>query len=191
MSSLRISRSGKPKVNPSDIEFRRLGDDCKTEAFICGFTHIEGWFQHMSRTYHSRFYSRVTTAHFRGNAHPAGFYSCKLQREAQYEFVGKTFLQDKVFTDREYMTTLHLEWFAVSTEMQGIGLGDLMMGKFVDDAYQIINRVGINAVTMKYMDNKSKALYSSFEFEPYGRDGDCKLFISAEEIMALYQGDEP
>ena len=169
------------------MEFRRLTEACETTTFICGYTGIEGWFSSRAYHFHSRFYSRVTTAHYQGDPVPVGFYSLKLQREPQYEFSGKSFLQDKVFTDKEPITTLHLEWFAVASDMQGRGLGNLMLGKVLDDAYQIFNRVGINAITLTYVDHKSRGLYAGYGFQDYGGDRSKKLFISAEEIMDLYR----
>jgi len=133
---------------PPELEFKRLSEHCRRDAFSCGDREIDRWFRKDALKAHSRMGAgfRVVTAHLVGDPRPAGFYAlCMyLENENNLEKSGRP----KLFSRSGFFPTLRLGYLAVNRSMQRQKIGTTIMGAVLDDFYQIAVRTGVYALTL-------------------------------------------
>lgn len=108
------------------------------------------------------------------------FFSICIRKEPQSDFSGKPIV-DRLFEDD--ITTVHLKWLAVRTDLERRRIASAVMGRVVEDAYTIITKAGAHAVTVNYLGAASERIYRKFGFESYGRDGERKLYLPAQAVI--------
>lgn len=175
----------RPKIDSSRLEFRRLSASCKREAFICGFEKIEKYFHVRAVIEHNSLDARVVTAHLDGSANPVGFFAMSITTEPEDLFEGSKPLFPSLigkFHQRSLLV-VHLKWVAVVKELHRRGVGRLLMGRAIDDFYQVSDRTGITALTLKPIDAAAAAFYTSLGFSSFG-DGELPpMFLPAETVI--------
>lgn len=174
----------KPPVNLVDLTFRKLEASARPLPFICDQQVINNWFERCSQADHARFYARVTTVHNGSDPAVIGFYAMAIQFEPQSWFSTYSFIRDLVFTDKK-VPTIHLHWIAVESDRCGGGIGRIMLGKVIDDAFQIIDRGGAYALTLKFIDDRSKLIYAKKGFVPYGDENSNMMYLPAQTIIDI------
>lgn len=174
-----------PKIDSSRIEFRRLSSGCRREAFACGFTDIEGYFRARAEIEHSALHARVVTAHLDGQSDPVGFFSMSVTTEPEDLFEKSRSLFPSLSANfhQRSLLVVHLKWVAVISELHRRGIGTLLMGRAINDFYQVTDRTGIAALTLKPISEDAAAFYNSLGFSVFG-DGDLPpMFLPAETVI--------
>jgi len=186
---LNISARGsrQPKIDISRLEFRRLSPDCRREAFICGYTRIEGYFRELAEVEHNALHARVVTAHLDGNPDPVGFFSMSIKTEPEdlFERTTSLFPRLKSRFHQKSLLVVHLRWVAVMSDLHRRGVGTALMGRAIDDFYEVTDRTGIAALTLQPISRDASAFYASLGFSVFG-DGELPpMFLPAETVMQV------
>jgi GNAT superfamily N-acetyltransferase len=180
-------REKKEKIDPARIEFKRLSAECPRGAFSCGYVHIDHFFKNTSLDDHNCFRARTVTAHLDGAPEPIGFYAMTIGPETADQFEKEPSFLERIkaqFFRTQMLTTVQLIWVGVESEMQRRGIGRLLMGRALDDFYQIVDRTGIAALTLEPISANAGMFYRSLGFRPYGPGGK-RMLLAAEAIMAI------
>lgn len=151
--------------------------------FDCGEIEIDKYFKVRALIDQEGLYYRTITAHLNGDYEiPVGFYCMTIHSEPEDWFTGcSPWFSTKV--RKRSLLTVHLRWVAVIRDCQRYGIGTLLMGRAIDDFYQVTDRTGIAALTLKPISNEAKLFYRKLGFEPY--DGEQRMFLSAETVIPL------
>jgi GNAT superfamily N-acetyltransferase len=191
-SILTISAQGRrqARIDASRLEFKRLSPDCERKAFVCGFVHIEKYFEHRAYIDHCGLYAGVITVHIDDRPEPVGFYAMTIQSEPEDLFTDDNSFFSNIarrFSKRSLLV-VHLKWVAVSFDFQRMGIGTLLMGRALDDFYQVTDRTGIAALTLSPIDENAASFYRSLGFEPYGTSTLRSMYLPAEVVMLARNG---
>ena len=82
---------------------------------------------------------------------------------------------------RNQLTTVQLKWVAVNAPMHSKGIGTLLMGHAIDGFYEIIDRTGVSALTLKPINENAKTFYESVGFSVYGKSG--RMILPADAVL--------
>ena len=161
-------------IDPADVYFASptFGE---VAAFDCDNIPINTWFAKRSVEEHSSFDCRVKHVFLKDYANIVGFYSLNLRLESKQDF-GDLGLA-RLFTYKDKVTTVYLQWLAVRSGYERRGLGTLMMAKIFEDAYHVMTKVGAHALTVRYLNYGSERLYRKSGLIDYGGSGSKQLFI--------------
>jgi GNAT superfamily N-acetyltransferase len=171
----------------SAIEFKRLGEDCNRGAFSCGDREIDAWFrtkalkEHQSNTKGFR----VVTTHIQGDPRPIGFYALTmyLEREAA---LGKRSIP--LFSQGGFFPVVRLGWLAVDRSVQRQGYGTIIMGRVIDDFYQIATRSTVYALTLTSRNSDAERFYKRLGFVPYGPSrSQQSMLLPAQSVVELIE----
>jgi ribosomal protein S18 acetylase RimI-like enzyme len=113
---------------------------------------------------------------------PIGFFAMKVWHEPESDFAGDSaFLSQWLY--QKSLITVHLEWLAVSTEFQRREIGTDLMGKAIDDFYEVADRTGISALTLQPIDEQKALFYKKLGFVPYGQRTIPRMFLDAKTVI--------
>ena len=175
----------KPKADPPTLEFRRLTEHCKRDAFSCGNRDIDKWFRSKAWKHHAGLRSRVVSAHLSNNPHPVAFYAMSMKLERVSHLRGNKGFS--LFDEGGCFPTVQLCWVAVSMQRQGFGR--VLMGYALHDFYEVAVRTGIYALTLISVDEETTKFYKGLGFVPYGTDSAVhRMLLPAEAVIALEEG---
>jgi GNAT superfamily N-acetyltransferase len=186
---LAINELGLPrqKIDFNRLEFKRLSRECERGDFSCGYAHIDHFFRNNAFTDHESLYSRVTTIHVDGQPKPIGFFSMTIDSEPEWDFTGERSLFEIYFRQKRLMT-VNLLWVAVVTQLQRRGVGTFLMGRALDDFYEVATRTGISALTLKPISTDAEIFYATLGFVPYGNAAPFRRrYLLAEALMRAKQ----
>ena len=86
------------------------------------------------------------------------------------------------------LVVVHLKCVAVASGLQRQGVGTALMGRALDEFYEVTDRTGVAALTLKPLNRDAAAFYASLGFSVFGDhallpDGMPSMFLPAETVV--------
>lgn len=152
--------------DPADLSYTPLSAECPREVFSCGQEIVDRWFKEKADGHHDHHRCRVTTVHAPGDDCPVAFYALAIVAE---RLTDKWSLIETFFpNDGNYFPSLRLEWIAVRADLQGNGLGTIVMGRVLTVFKDLVASTGIPAITLKPINEQTAAFYKKLDFVSFG-----------------------
>jgi len=168
--------------DPADLQYEPLSEICPREAFSCGAEIVDRWFREKAFTEHDRHFCRVTTIHAPSDPCPVAFYAVSVVAERLTD--KKSLIPNFRPDDKSYFPSLRLEWTAVRADLQGMGLGTIVMGRVLSVFKDMVNSTGIPALTLRPLNDRAESFYRGLEFIPFGARGlGPRMLLPAQKVI--------
>lgn len=139
-------------------------------SFTCSVPEIDRWFKRCKGK-HDRFAHRVTSVHFEDQSQIIGFYamSMRLEEERMLSAPEKRSWRDRfnVLSNNTFIC-LNLDYVAVRRDLQGRGIGTIIMGKVISDFATVASTCGVEIMTGSAISEERCRYYESLGFMRYG-----------------------
>lgn len=162
------------KINPAELEIRRLTEDCPRNAFKCGVSDIDKWFSKKVWKYHVHSKYRTVTAHLNGNAYPCGFYSLRVSSGDVKHLCAE---DSERHGPADNFPAVQLTYVGVAKALQGRGIGRILMGHAMESVHSIASLAGTFAMTLVAIDEERAQFYESLGFKRYGPTSDRPMML--------------
>jgi predicted GNAT family N-acyltransferase len=151
--------------------------DCKT--FDCGEVALNNWLACMARQQHSRNIARTFVAvEVDAPTRILGFYALSVS-----EIEGATLPKPKKYPN--LVPVVRLGRFAVNQQVQGKGLGGLLMLNALERIAEIAAQVGLAAVVVDAKHEAAARFYQRFGFIALP-DKPLQLFLPTQTLLAAF-----
>ena len=164
----------------STWEIRRLGKDHERLAFDCGQPVLNEWLKDRAGQFDRRDLSRTFVATLPNESRVLGYYALSTHRVVYDQLPAV----DSKGLPRLDIPVVLIGRLAVDRDVQGQGLGALLLVDALRRSQQISDQVGIRAVEVDALDDAAQGFYLRFGFRPL-LDDPRHLFLSMHEIRKL------
>jgi GNAT superfamily N-acetyltransferase len=142
------------------ITLRSLTAKRSLQSFRCSEHEIDGWANAKAHKFHEQRRSRVFTAHLPGNELALGYYALSLSLEPSEKISSST---DRArFNSGAYF--LYITHLGVMKQLQGQGLGRLLLIDAISKAHRIADWLPIYGVGLRSLNDKSTTFYAKHGF---------------------------
>jgi ribosomal protein S18 acetylase RimI-like enzyme len=163
--------------------FKPLAEDCRREALSCGVRDIDTFFRKKAWDHHCALRCRVTTVHDAADDTLAGFYAVCITLEDDRFLDRRSHL--KKFSIGRYFPALQVHYVAVRTQLQGRGIGTIVMGRIVGIFRDAAESLGVPVMTLVVLNPGAAALYKRMGFVYYGGHGSSRMLLPAQSVLDL------
>ena len=126
--------------------------------------------------------TRCSVAYRQGFRHPIGFYTLCLKEESSTLFVNNKKFLSRYFKP-EKIIAAHIKWAGVDTIHQREGIGSLILGKALDDFYEVATRTGVFVLTLTAINNSAEMFYRGLGFQSI--EGHPRMMnLAIEDLIA-------
>jgi GNAT superfamily N-acetyltransferase len=139
------------------LQFRPLDHLSSRAGFSCGEPVADRWFHERAHNLHGR-HCRVWTVHEANFAQPCGFYALSFA-------VSRLNRRLVAFRGADRFPSLRLEWLAVRTDRQGLGIGSIVMGRVLETFRSQIEAAHLPAMTLVPINERAARFYRLMGFQ--------------------------
>jgi GNAT superfamily N-acetyltransferase len=166
---------------PTGFRFERLRREHPRKAFRCGQEEVDDWLKSKAFQQQDKHLS-VTKVLLDEAGAIAGYYTLAT---GEVNFSDLPPEVTKRLPQRKLPVAV-LAWLGVSQDLQGQGLGRLLMARALRDCYEAGKTFAFIAVILDCIDDAAKAFYQRWDFQemperPY------RLFMSTERLEKMMQ----
>jgi GNAT superfamily N-acetyltransferase len=89
----------------------------------------------------------------------------------------------------KWFPALQIHYIAVQKELQGQGIGTIIMGRIVEIFRGAANSLGTPVMTLVALNPRAARLYGSLGFVSYGGSGSTRMLLPALSVLDLVGDD--
>ncbi|MDO8297803.1 MAG: GNAT family N-acetyltransferase [Caulobacter sp.] len=145
---------------------------------------MDRWFHEKAHTHHDKHHCRVTTIHAPGDEVPVAFYALAIVAERLID--KKSLIPSFLLGGSGHFPSLRLEWAAVRHDLQGKGLGTIVMGRVLTVFSDMVAETGMPALTLKPLNDRAATFYRRLGFIAFGPNVlGRRMMLPAEKVIEI------
>lgn len=171
----------KRAIDLAQVQIKPLDPEIGRAAFCCGNDRIDNFFRNNSRDQHTKNRVRVYVAYL--EREPIGYYYLVAATHPP-EAVSKE--AEEKFGRVKSTPCVYLGMIGVHGDCQENGVGKLLMLHAMQKTLEVANLIGIYALTLEAIDQKTAERYASWGFSPFIA-GELAMYIPIKTIRTALQ----
>lgn len=162
------------------IGYMALNKAASQSQFKCGATSIDRYFAREAWKQHTGGVHRVTYGHLEGAVAPAAFFSLACVTEEIKKLKGSY----HPFGGADRFPCLPLVWLGVHRQLQGQGIGKLMVGRAIKIFAEVGSQIGLPHLVLVPISEDVKPFYLSLGFREY--DNGDRMFLPLQSAIEVF-----